>query len=168
LVLPGRYTARVTVPGVATALTGPLVVEADPLPAFPSADRAKRQTILMSIYDWSKALGAARVATRALIQQRDSLKAELGPRADSLDARITRLGASVDRAFAAVNAQRNAIEGWSGLPTVDQQKAVGYGVADGRAALAELNKLVGTDIPAAYRAASKTWSRPVKGVAPPQ
>jgi photosystem II stability/assembly factor-like uncharacterized protein len=168
LVLPGRYTARVSVPGIATPLTGSVVVEADPLPAFASADRARRQATLMSIYDWTRALGAARVATRALIQQRDSIKADVGGRGDSLTARIVRLGTSVDRAFNAVNAQRNAIEGWSGLPTVDQQKAVGYGVEEGRAALAELNKLVGTDIPAAYRAASKTWSRRVEGVAPPK
>jgi photosystem II stability/assembly factor-like uncharacterized protein len=167
LVLPGRYTARVSVPGIATALTGPVVVNADPLPPFTSADRGQRQIILMSIYDWTKALGNARVATRALMRQRDSIKADVGTRADSLDARITRLGTSVDRAFTAVNAQRNAIEGWSGPPTVDQRRAVAYGVEDGRAALAELNRLVATDIPAAYRAASKTWSHPVKGVAPP-
>lgn len=168
LVLPGKYSARVTVPGISAPLTGSVVVDADPLPAFSSADRAKRQTILMSIYDWTKALGNARIATRALVRQRDSLKADLGAGADSLDARITRLGTSVDRAFNAVNGQRNSIEGWSGLPTVDQQKAVAYGIADGRAALAELNKLADKDIPAAYRAASKAWSRPVKGGTPPR
>jgi hypothetical protein len=168
LVLPGHYTARVSVPGIATPLTSSVVVDADPLPAFTSVDRIKRQTILMSIYEWTKVLGNARIATRALIQQRDSIKADLGGKADSLEARIVRLGTTVDRAFTAVNAQRNAIEGWSGMPTVDQQKALGYGVADGRAALTELNKLVGTDIPAAYRAAAKTWTRPVKGVAAPR
>jgi photosystem II stability/assembly factor-like uncharacterized protein len=167
LVLPGRYTARVAVPGAAP-LAGPLVVDADPLPAFTTVDRGRRQAILMSIYDWTRVLGSARIATRALLQQRDSIRTDVGARGDSIEARIIRLGASVDRAFTAVNAQRNAIEGWSGLPTVDQQKAVSYGIADGRAALAELNKLVGTDIPAAYRAASKSWSRPIKGVAPPK
>ncbi|HEY4130350.1 MAG TPA: hypothetical protein VGM50_07010, partial [Gemmatimonadaceae bacterium] len=168
LVLPGHYSARVSVPGMSAPLTESIVVEADPLPAFPSADRARRQTILMSIYDWTKALGNARIAARALIQQRDAIKADLGAPADSLDARVTRLGTSVDRAYTAVNAQRNPIEGWSGMPTVDQRHAVERGTTEGRAALAELNKLVNTDIPAAYRAASKTWARPVKGVAAPK
>jgi hypothetical protein len=167
LVLPGKYTVRVDVPGVTSRLTGSVVVEPDPLPRFSATDRAARQALLMRIYDWTKALGEARVATRALVAQRDSIRADLGTPADSLDARITRLGTQVDRAFTAVNAQRGAIEGWSGLPTLDQQKAVGYGIDDARAAITELNKLVTTDIPAAYRRAAKPWTRSVKPVSAP-
>jgi hypothetical protein len=167
LVMPGRYTVRVAVPGVSTPLSGNVVVQPDPLPKFTATDRTMRQALLMRIYDWTKALGNARIATRALIAQRDSIKADVGAPADSLNARITRLGTSVDRAFTAVNAQRGAIEGWSGLPTIDQQKAVGYGIDGARAAIAELNKLVSTEVPAAYRSASKTWPRPVKPVAAP-
>jgi hypothetical protein len=166
-VTPGRYTVRVEVPGVALPLAGTVAVEPDPLPKFSATDREARQAILIRIYDWTKVLGAARIATRALIAQRDSIKADVGAPADSLNARITRLGASVDRAFTQVNAQRGAIEGWSGVPTVDQRKAVGYGVDDGRAAIIELNKLVATDIPAAYRSASKPWTRSVNRVAAP-
>ncbi|MGH7667945.1 MAG: hypothetical protein ACRENQ_00500, partial [Gemmatimonadaceae bacterium] len=59
LVLPGTYAVRVVVPGVATSLTGSLVVAADPLPKFSAADRAARQTILMRIYEWTGALGHA-------------------------------------------------------------------------------------------------------------
>jgi hypothetical protein len=121
----------------------------------------------MRIYDWTRALGDARIATRALIAQRDSIRADVGAAADSIDARITRLGAQVDRAFAAVNAQRGAIEGWSGLPTLDQQKAVGYGIDEARSAINELNKLAATDIPSAYRRASKRWSRAVRPVQAP-
>jgi hypothetical protein len=165
--MPGKYNVRVDVPG--SRLNGSVVVEADPLPKFSATDRTTRQALLMRIYDWTKALGNARVATRALVAQRDSIKADLGAAADSLDARITRLGTQLDRAFTAVNAQRGAIEGWSGVPTVDQQKAVGYGIDDARSGIAELNKLVATDIPAAYRRASKTWSHTVKPVtAPPR
>jgi hypothetical protein len=111
------------------------------------------------------------------MSQRDSLKTDLvvggvqppnamGP--DSLNARIARLSADIDRALTQVNAQRAPIEGWSGLPTIDQQKALGYGIEDGQRAIAELNKLVGTDIPAAYRAlAKKDWPRRVKRIVPP-
>jgi photosystem II stability/assembly factor-like uncharacterized protein len=167
LVMPGKYNVHVEVPGVTSRLNGTVMVEPDPLPRFTATDRATRQAVLMRIYDWTKALGNARIATRALVAQRDSIKADVGSPADSIDARITRLGTEVDRAFTAVNAQRGAIEGWSGVPTIDQQKAVGYGIDDARSAIAELNKLVSSDIPAAYRKASKSWSRAVKPVAAP-
>jgi predicted kinase len=123
----------------------------------------------MRIYDWTRTLGEARTAVRALAAQRDSIKSDIGAGApaDSLSARITRLGADVDRAFNAVNAQRAPIEGWSGLPSVDQRKALDYALDDARKAMAELNKLVATDIPAAYKVAKKEWRRAVKGVAAP-
>jgi uncharacterized membrane protein YgcG len=176
LVMPGTYSVRVTVPGVSKPLSGNAVVEADPLPKFSAVDRAARQVTLMRIYEWTKTLGDARGAMRALTAQRDSIVADFGAggaadgkaRADSLNARITRLSADVDRAFTAVNGQRGPIESWSGLPTVDQQKALGYAVEDAQKAVAELNRLVSTDIPAAYqRVAKKEWSGKVKGVQPP-
>ena len=110
---------------MAHPLTGRVVVEADPLPNFSAADRLARQTILMRIYETTKTLGAARVAARALMQQRDSIKADFvaggapdaAVKADSINARITRLSGAIDRAFTAVNGQRSPIEAWSGLPS---------------------------------------------------
>jgi len=108
--------------------------------------------------------------------QRDSIKvdfvagggADAAAKADTLSARIAVLSGDVDRAFNAVNAQRAPIEGWSGAPTVDQQKALGFGTEDARKALMELNTLTATDIPAAYqRVAKRAWGRPVKGVTAP-
>jgi hypothetical protein len=168
LVMPGRYAVAIAVPGVAKPLTGSIVVSADPLATMSSADRAARQAILMRIYDWTRALGNARVAARQLVQERDALQSDLGPtRADSLGARITRLAASVDQAFASVNGHRSAIEGWSGMPTLDQRTSLGYAVDDGRKAIADLNGLV-AGIASAYRAAGKTWTGVVKPVAPPR
>ena len=37
--------------------------------------------------------------------------------------------------------QRAPIEGWSGLPTADQQRALGYAIEDAQKAVAALNKL---------------------------
>jgi photosystem II stability/assembly factor-like uncharacterized protein len=138
LVMPGRYTVRVTIPGVATPLTGAVLVDADPLPQFSATDRAARQVILLRIYETTKSLGNARITARGLMAQRDSIKTAAG---DSLSARITRVAGNIDRAFNALNAQRGPIEGWSGLPTVDQRKAVGYAVDDATKAIAELNKI---------------------------
>ncbi|HXT16056.1 MAG TPA: hypothetical protein VN706_10540 [Gemmatimonadaceae bacterium] len=128
LVMPGSYNVRVNVPGIDMALTGRVAVEADPLPRFSAADRATRQAILMRIYDWSKTLGQARIRVRSL-------------HADSLT--IDSLRTRIDRAFTAMNAQRGPIEGWSGAPTVDQQKAVGYAIDDATKALADLKRLEG-------------------------
>jgi hypothetical protein len=90
------------------------------------------------------------------------------PKADSLNARIARQAASIDRAFTALNGQRAPIEGWSGLPTIDQQRALGFVLDDAQKALVELDRLVNIDIPTAYKTmAKKAWSRPVRAVPVP-
>lgn len=168
LVMPGTYTVRVSVPGVSNALAGKVVVDADPLPRFSALDRASRQATLMRIYEWTKTLAAARAAARSLSLQRDSIKTEVGGAAgDSLAARITRLATNIDRAYASVSGSRGAVEGWSGLPTVDQQKALGYAIDDGKKAMAELNKLVSTDIPSGFKASGKSWNHKVSPVTIP-
>ena len=173
LVMPGAYAVRVAVPGIAKPLAGNLVVDADPLPKFSAADRAARQATLIAIYDWSKALGEGRTAVRALMAQRDSIANDLTlggiskAKADSLNARITEVSGDIDRAFLALNQQRGPIESWSGLPTIDQRKAVGYALEDSRKALTTLNALISTDIPSAYRGAKKDWTRKVGPVRPP-
>src|SRR5262249_39582777 len=128
------------------------------------------------IYEWTKALGAARTTARALVAQRDSIGADFkaggvadgASRADSLNARIARASAEIDRTFTAVNGNRAPIEGWSGLPTADQLKALGYATEDAQKAIAELNKLVTTDVSAAYKSVTgKDWPRKLKPVAAP-
>jgi hypothetical protein len=171
LVLPGTYSVRIVVSGVAKPLTGTALVEADPLPHFSAVDRATRQATLMRIYEWTRALGAARTAARSLVAQRDSIASDLkgvgAANADSLNARVARASAEIDRTFNAVNGQRGPIEGWSGPPTVDQLKALGYAIEDAQKAIAEVNKLVGTDVPAAYKSANKEWTRKAKPVVMP-
>jgi hypothetical protein len=128
LVVPGRYNVRVTIPG-AKALNGPVVVEADPLPRMTATDRAARQAILMKIYESTKALGEARIAVRKLVA------------ADSSNTKARATAQSIDRALLAVNAARGPVEGWSGMPTLDQQKAVNNAIEDGKKAIAELAAL---------------------------
>lgn len=167
--LPGTYAVRVTVPGTVAPLSGRVVVEADPLPRFSASDRAARQALLMRVYDWTKSLGLARAAARALTAQRDSIATDIGAgaMADSLRARITRVSTDVDRAFTAVNGVRGPIEGWSGTPSVDQRKALDYAIDDARASTTLLNRLIATDIPSAYKAVNKSWGRAVARVVVP-
>ena len=165
--MPGLYSVRVTVPGTKAPLTGKITVEADPLPKFSGADRLARQATLMKIHDWTRALGEARAAARALVSQRDAIKADVGATADSLNARIARASSEIDRALTDVSAQRAPIENWSGPPSIDQGRSLGYAVEDAEKAVAELNKLTGADIPAAYKVAAKEWGSAVKRVAVP-
>lgn len=167
LVMPGRYDVRVAVPGAASPLAGTVVVDADPLPKFSPADRAARQAVLMRMYEWTRTLGAARSIARSLGARRDSLKADAPADADSLNARIARDAAGVDRAFSAMNAQRGPIEGWSGVPTIDQRKAVDAAVEEARTSVTDLNKLISADIPAAYQRTGKTWPGSVRTVVMP-
>ena len=169
LVLPGTYAVRVTVPGTVAPLSGRVVVEADPLPRFSASDRAARQALLLRVYDWTKALGLARAAARAITAQRDSIATDIGAgaMADSLRARITRVSTDLDRAFTAVNGMRGPIEGWSGTPSVDQRKALDYAIDDARASTTLLNRLIAADIPSAYKAVNKSWGRVVPRVVVP-
>jgi hypothetical protein len=50
---------------------------------------------------------------------------------------------------------------------VDQRQALDYALEAAEGAVAELDQLVGTDIPAAYQAAGKTWRNAVKEVGKP-
>jgi hypothetical protein len=147
--MPGTYSVRVAIPGAAKPLSGGVAVEADPLPKFSAPDRAARQALLMRIYVWTKTLGEARASARALVGQRDSIAADFSAggaadgraKADSLNARIAAVSADVDRAFTAMNGQRAPIEAWSGLPSVDQRKSLGYAMEDAEKAVAALNTL---------------------------
>jgi hypothetical protein len=47
---------------------------------------------------------------------------------------------------------------------VDQRKALDYALEAAAEAVAELNRLVTTDIPAAYQAAGMSWTNAVKAV----
>ena len=146
---PGRTRCASRFPASRSRSPGSVVVEADPLPEVQRADRAARQAILMRIYAWTKTLGEARLAARALVAQRDSIVADFSA-GGAADARTRggfaqrahrALAADVDRAFNAVNGQRAPIEGWSGLPSVDQRKSLGYAMEDAEKAVAALNKL---------------------------
>jgi photosystem II stability/assembly factor-like uncharacterized protein len=167
LVMPGTYSVKVTVAGAKAPLMGKLVVDGDPLAKFSVADRAARQALLVRVHEWTRALGEARGAARVLAGQRDAIKADAGAAADSINARASRLAGDIDRAITSVAGQRSPIEGFSGLPSADQRKAMGYALDDAAKAIAALNRLLGTDVPAAYTAAKKKWASPVKPVAVP-
>ena len=62
--MPGTFSLRVTVPGIAKPLTGSVVVDADPLPKFSAADRAgARWTVLLA----PREMAEGKVAVKHLV-----------------------------------------------------------------------------------------------------
>ena len=159
LVLPGKYSVAITVPGVATMLHGELTVQPDPLDAgFLAADRRARQDTLMQLYGLQKTLVSARTAVRSLVGQADAIKQDLtrggasgaAAKADSLTDRLTRLLTEVDRVLGIAGTLMRAIEGFNSLPTTDQHNQLAWAVDDATRAASTLNRTNQTDIPALY------------------
>jgi photosystem II stability/assembly factor-like uncharacterized protein len=168
LVLPGRYSVAVKVPGVANTLHGDMLVEGDPLTNFPDADRRARQVLVMGIYSLQKSLAAAHVAARALTEQSADLRRDLaggGARTDALVANISRLQPEVDRLLVTTGALMRPIESWSGAATVDQRHQVEYATDDATKAIADLNRMIQAEIPSLYQSVAKrAWPKPVAAV----
>ncbi|MBI3401879.1 MAG: hypothetical protein HY048_10705 [Acidobacteria bacterium] len=144
LVLPGTYTVTVRAGG--RELKGQLRVEGDPRVSMTDADRRARQTVLLSLYELQKTLGAARTAVRAAIGELDAL----GRGGHGLDERLER---GLTRAQTEINAQlgtaaglSRTLEGYSGLPTADQRKQLDWTFDDVSRTVAALNGAL-TDLP---------------------
>jgi hypothetical protein len=174
LVLPGSYRVSVQVPGLAAPLRGSLVVEADPLPGVSATDRAARYAYLTHLADVQKSVAAARDAVRALASQRETLRHDLASdgsasdaAVDSLGARIGRLQGDVARQLTTLNQLARSVDGFSGAPTIDQQRQATWANEDATTAVRDINRMVSTEIPAMYARVKRSWSAPVRPVAPP-
>jgi photosystem II stability/assembly factor-like uncharacterized protein len=168
LVLPGKYTVAVKIPGVAGELHGELMVEGDPLANFSDVDRRARQSLVMSVYAAQQTLAAAHVAARSLGAQSADLKRDLaagGVKTDSLVAHVARLQASVDSAIAATGAVIRPVESWSGAATIDQRRQIEYALEAAGKAIADVNRAIQVEIPGVYLSvAKKAWPKPIAAV----
>lgn len=167
LVLPGKYSVVVTIPGVAQPLRGDLTVIGDPTDSFTAADRKARQDFMMSVYGLEKALATAGGAARLLSAQTDSMKQDLtrggaaaaGAKADSLTYRVQRVTSEIDRLAAVTGGVRANVESFNSLPTADQRQQALWAADDASRAVATLNAISQTEIPNLY-------SQFAKGVRP--
>ena len=168
LVLPGRYAVVVKVPGVPGGLHGDLTVEGDPLTNLSDAERRARQVLAMSVYQAEKTLAAAHAAARALDAQSADLKRDLGAggaATDSLLEHIARLRGAIERSLAATAGAVRPVESWSGAATIDQRRQIDFALEDANHAIADLNHVIESEIPASYaKVAKKAWPRPVAAV----
>jgi photosystem II stability/assembly factor-like uncharacterized protein len=136
LVLPGVYTVAITIAG--RTLTNQLHVDADPRIVFSDDDRRARQSTLMNVYDLQKSLSAARAAGRMLASRFDSQ-----PGGDkSASTRVTELQTEITAELNTATSLSRAIEGYSGLPTADQRRQLGWLFQDVTATVESLNAVL--------------------------
>src|SRR5204862_11270 len=99
------------------------------------ADRRTRQIALMKLYELQKTLGTARAAGRML-----STRLDAQPGGDrSTATRVTELQSQITAELNTTANLSRAIEGYSGLPTADQQRQLGWTFHDVSATVESLN-----------------------------
>jgi photosystem II stability/assembly factor-like uncharacterized protein len=149
LVLPGDYRVVVRVPG--QELRGTVKVEGDPHVSFSDADRQTRQAALLDLYRLEQTLGQARDAARETSSTLDLVRRRVkGHGVAELDDRLDRLERDLGRALNTAGGLSRAIEGYSGVPTADQQRQIDWAFDDGAKAVRDLDQVLQTDLPALY------------------
>ncbi|MBZ5497000.1 MAG: hypothetical protein LAP85_11410 [Acidobacteriia bacterium] len=174
-VLPGKYQVVLKIPGSSRELRGEAAVEGDPLANFSDADRRARQAVLMSIYGLQKTLGSARSAVQALVGQMDSIRKDLAAggsgeaagRTDALAARLRQIGDDVSRELSVAGGLSRPIEGFSGLPTADQQRQADWAFEDATKTVDDLNRVIQAEIPGLYaQFARREWPNRIQPIPP--
>lgn len=154
LVLPGKYAVAVRIPGIARELRGELTVVGDPLENITVADRRLRQDALLAAYTLQRTLGGARLAVRTLVGQADSIRLDVSgggaSQADALGNRMRTVEAELNRLLGIAGGLMRSMEGFNTPPTADQRQDLAWARGDATRAIANLNRLAQTDIPALY------------------
>jgi len=160
-VLPGRYTVTVTAAGGQPMKSEATVL---PDPRFPisDADRAARQSKVISAYALQQQLVPARDAAQTLGGQVTAMREYLtaagaGGRSvlDSVEkvaAQVTQIQGQILRALTSANSAQTAIDGYAGLPTASQLQQLDWAWEDAIAATTALNALIQQSLPPVYAA----------------
>jgi hypothetical protein len=166
LVLPGRYSVSVAVPGIPAPLRGSVVVEADPMdPPFSAEQRAARQDMLLAIYDLQRSLASARRTVGSLADHRAEISQVLergggASEATALSERMGRSQSEINRIVGITGTLMRAVESFSAPPTTDQRQQLEWARQDAANAVTTINRVSQTDLPAAY-------ARYARGETPP-
>ncbi len=159
LVLAGKYTVAITVPGTAATLKGTVTVETDPLDSkFSAHDRQVRQDAMMQLYSLQKELVRDGAAAQALEGEQDAIKRDLTAngaggataRADSLNVRVQHIAAEIDRVIGVAGTITRALESFNSVPTADQRSQMAWVFDDAVRAVTMLNHASQAEIPSLY------------------
>ena len=151
LVPPGKYIARVKLPG-GRSLESEVTVLPDPRSPMSDADRRVHDTALLRSWSLQRQLAAARDTGHAVAVQvssmRDFAKAAGEAGADVVRA-LDRISADVNRAQGQIASAssiaarvQTAIDGYAGLPTDAQLRELEWAWLDARAAVTVLNQAI--------------------------
>ena len=145
LVLPGIYNITLKTPGSGRELKTALSVERDARIVFSDGDRRARQTALMDLYALQRTLGTARAAARSAANQLEAQRREgRAPKGDA-GARLTEIQGAITSQLNTIGSLSRAIEGYSGLPTADQRRQIGWAFDEVGHLVSELNRLLRED-----------------------
>jgi photosystem II stability/assembly factor-like uncharacterized protein len=169
LVLPGKYSVAITIPGIPQPLRGSVTVEADPIDAgFTAAERRDRQELLLSVHELQRSLAGARRAAQTLGGQADVIRQKLGQAgaagaatADSIADRLVRSQAEADRLIGITSTLMRSIEGFNDVATADHRQQLAWAREDAANAVTVLNRLSQTDLPRAYAKYAPNATPPV-------
>jgi photosystem II stability/assembly factor-like uncharacterized protein len=177
VVLPGKYTVTITAPD-ATVMKTDLTLGPDPAFPISDADRAKRNTAIMSAYKLQQQLVPARDALVALNKQLTAMRQYLTAAGDAgksalaqvekADATVTATQSALNRTLNSARTVQTAMDAYDGLPTEAQLHQLDWTWEDAAANAGALNKIVGESMPSVYSAIGETIQWPkVPGVAIP-
>ncbi|MGE5246504.1 MAG: WD40/YVTN/BNR-like repeat-containing protein [Betaproteobacteria bacterium] len=149
MVLPGTY--RLTVTAGAQELRGSIRVEGDPLVTFSDADRRTRQAALLDLYELQRSSMRGRDAARRASAVLAAVRKEVDDGvAAGLADRLASLERDLGRESGRAGGLSRAIEGYSGVPTADQQRQIDWAFADVTETIRDLDRLLQSDMPALY------------------
>jgi hypothetical protein len=170
VVLPGTYTARVTVGGQTAEAGFDLVAE--PRRPMTVADRAARQDILLSLHELAAPLYEAGQAVQRLTGQMDDAK-ELLEAFEGAPESLTTEAAAIRAELEAIGTGLAEVRGWAGvagdiqasstLPTADQRWQVDSAWRALPPLMDRLNALITTRVPAFNEALDAEGVRPDPG-----
>jgi hypothetical protein len=142
LVLPGVYS--LTVDAAGRQLKGELKIEGDPRVTFPDTDRRERQTLLVKLYELQKSLVGARTAASAGIAHFDAVVGT-ARKDHQPQERLLALQTEIGVETTAIASLFRSIEGYSGLPTADQRRQIGWMFDDAAKTVDALNDALRAD-----------------------
>jgi photosystem II stability/assembly factor-like uncharacterized protein len=175
IVLPGEYSVRVTIAGIAAPLRGNVTVSGDAHEALSSSDRTNRQATLTTLYELQKTLVAARSAVEELQGKMEDVRRDVGSggaaatqSADSIARNLSRTHDEFARLLSLASAQMREVEGFSTAASAEQRQQITWATDDAIRAIGELNRTSQTTLPSLYaRYAHGAKPPAVQRVAPP-